>query len=193
MSLPVVLASTSPARKALLAQVGLTFEAVSPGVEERLDRNASPEGQARSLALQKAEAVAARRPDAIVIGADQVLATAEGAFGKPADAADARGQLARMAGRTHRLISAVAVLAPGLDPWVAHEETRLTVRALLPAEIDAYVATGEWEGCAGGYRVEGRGLALFERIEGDWTNVLGLPMPLLLGRLRELGVDLFAR
>ena len=75
--------------------------------------------------------------------------------------------------------------------WQGDEVTRLEVRRLESAEIEAYLATGEWRGCAGGYRVEGRGLALFERIDGDWTNVLGLPMPLLLGELRRRGVPLF--
>lgn len=186
----LVLASTSPARRALLAQVGLRFRAEAPGVDEQLEPAADPVDQARSLALQKARAVAARHPEAIVVGADQVLVLGGRALGKPADEAEARKQLEEMAGGTHALVSGVAVVGTG-GTWQGHETTRLAVRALAPHEIDAYLATGEWRGCAGGYRVEGRGLALFERIDGDWTNVLGLPMPLLLGELRRRGVPLF--
>jgi len=186
----LVLASTSPARRALLEQVGLAFRAEAPGVEERLDPAADPIAQARDLALRKAQAVAQRHPGALVVGADQVLVLGGRALGKPADEAEARAQLRSMGGATHALVTGVAVVGPG-GTFQGHEETRLTVRALAAAEIDAYLATGEWRGCAGGYRVEGRGLALFERIDGDWTNVLGLPMPLLLGELRRRGVPLF--
>jgi septum formation protein len=186
----LVLASTSPARRALLDQVGLACEVVAPGIAEPLERFADPVAQARAFAEAKARAVFERRPDAIVVGADQVLAFEGEAWGKPADEAQALEQLARLCGRTHALVTAVSVLSPG-DSWCGVAESRLTVRALSADERRAYVATGEWEGCAGGYRLEGRGLALFERIEGDHTNVLGLPMPLLLTRLRALGVPLF--
>ena len=186
-----VLASTSPARRALLDQVGLAYEAVPPGTAEPLERFSDPLLQAEAFALAKAQAVAALRPGAIVVGADQVLAFEGEAWGKPRDAAEAYAQLTRLCGRTHALITAVAVLSPGASAWLSHARSLLTVRALDEDERRAYVATGEWEGCAGGYRLEGRGLALFESIEGDHTNVLGLPMPLLLGRLRALGVPLF--
>jgi septum formation protein len=187
----LVLASTSPARRALLDQVGLSFEAVAPGTAEPLERFSDPLRQAEAFALAKAQAVAALRLGAIVVGADQVLAFEGEAWGKPRDAGEAYDQLTRLCGRTHALVTAVAVLAPGEPPWLSHARSLLTVRALDADERRAYVATGEWEGCAGGYRLEGRGLALFESIDGDHTNVLGLPMPLLLGRLRSLGVPLF--
>jgi septum formation protein len=187
----LVLASTSPARRALLAQVGLSFEAVSPEVPEPLVREADPVAQARAFALAKALAVAARRPGAIVIGADQVLAFEGEAWGKPGDAGEALRQLERLAGKAHALVTAIAVIGAGGEAWVEHETSTLTVRTLSAEERAAYVATGEWEGCAGGYRLEGRGLALLERIEGDHTNVLGLPMPRLLTRLRAMGVPLF--
>jgi septum formation protein len=187
----LVLASTSPARKALLDQVGLAYDAVAPRTAEPLERFADPASQARAFAESKARAVFDRHPEAIVVGADQVLAFEGEAWGKPVDARQAYEQLTRLSGRTHALLTAVCVLAPGEAPWCGLAESRLTVRALTEAERRAYVATGEWEGCAGGYRLEGRGLALFELIEGDHTNVLGLPMPLLLTRLRALGVPLF--
>lgn len=189
----LVLASTSPARRALLAQVGLAFEAEAPGVDEPLDRTGPAAAQVRGLALAKARAVAIRHPDAIVVGADQVLAFEAEVWGKPAHEAEALAQLSRLSGRTHSLVTGLAVIAPDREPIVEHEESRLTVRGLSPAELRAYVATGEWRGCAGGYRLEGRGLALFERLEGDHTNVLGLPMPRLLGHLRALGIPLFRK
>lgn len=193
MTIPeLILASSSPTRQRLLASVGLPFRVEVAGVEEVLDPTLPPAQQARHLAREKALAVHRHHPAAVVVGADQVMTFDGMSFGKPADEEEARRQLTRMAGRSHSLITGVATFGPGGESWIAHEETRLHVRSLTPAEINAYVATGEWRGCAGGYRVEGRGLALFSRIDGDWTNVLGLPMPLLLGRLRDLGVPLFS-
>ena len=188
----LVLASTSPARRALLDQTGLPYEAESPDVEERLDPSAPAAAQARALALAKARAVAARHPDAIVVGADQVLVADGLALGKPPDEAAALAQLRRLAGRTHALVTGLAIVAPGRPPIVEDEETRITFRALDDSELAAYVATGEWRGCAGSYRLEGRGILLVERVEGDHTNVLGLPLPRLLGHLRALGVKLLA-
>lgn len=190
MSAPasIVLASTSPTRRAMLARAGLSFESVAPGVDETLARHGSPVEQCRALARLKAEAVFARRPDAIVIGSDQVLAFAGEVWGKPRNAAVARHQLRRLSGRTHSLLTGLAILAPERPPVVEHVVTRLQMFSLDEDEIENYVRTGEWEGCAGGYRVEGRGIALFAAIEGDWTNVLGLPMHLLMRRLRALGV-----
>lgn len=186
----VILASTSPARRALLSSVGLAHEAEAPGVDEDVPPGTRPAETARILALRKAAAVAARHPDTIVVGADQVLELDGTPFGKPADEAEALAVLRRLSGRAHALVTGLAVLAPGAAPVVEDERTVLHVRTLTDDEARRYVATGEWRGCAGGYRVEGRGLALFERIEGDWTNVLGLPMPRLLGHLRRLGVPI---
>lgn len=185
----MVLASTSPARRELLDRAGIVFETEAPGVDEVLVRDAPGVQQARALALAKARAVAVRHPGRVVVGADQVLVCDGRTFGKPADEAAARAQLGMLAGRTHALVTAIAICAPGRESVVDHEETHLTFRALTEADVRAYVATGEWQGCAGGYRVEGRGIALFERLDGDWTNVLGLPMPRLLGHLRVLGID----
>jgi septum formation protein len=187
----IILASTSEARQALLRQVGLAFEAVSPDVPEPLERLRDPAAQARRFARDKAAAVAQRFPGRIVVGADQVLSLDGEAWGKPADAEAAFDQLSRLSGRRHTLVTAIAI-ADGAGGFVEDaEETELTVRSLSEAELRAYVATGEWHGCAGSYRLEGRGLALFEAISGDPTNVLGLPMPRLLTHLRALGVPLF--
>lgn len=188
---PLVLASTSPARQELLRRAGLAFEALSPNVVETLDPHAEPAHQAAELACQKARAIARTRPDAIVLGADQVLSIDGLVFGKPANASAAREQLERLNGRSHRLITGVCLIHPttGAESW--NVVTTMHVRALTPDELGRYVQTNEWEGCAGGYRVEARGGALFEAIEGDYTNVLGLPMPSVLGRLRALGHPIF--
>jgi nucleoside triphosphate pyrophosphatase len=183
----IVLASTSPARQALLAAAGIPFEAVAPGVEE--SANGDPVSVAEHLARAKAEAVAAKRREAIVVGSDQVLSFGGRAYGKPANRAAARGQLAMLSGARHELVTAVCVVSPrGTE--VAHDVARLEMRALTDGEIDRYLETGEWQGCAGGYRIEGRGILLFSRVEGDFTGIRGLPM-LLVGRmLRAAGATL---
>lgn len=183
----IVLASTSSIRRALLEQVGLPFLAEGSGVPEPLDPSKGAREQARELALSKARAVARRHPDAIVVGADQVLAFEGEIWGKADSAAQARRQLTRLSGKTHSLICGLAILAPGVEV-LDDDESRLTMHALSEREIDAYIATNEWQGCAGGYQIEHRGLALFSRVDGDYTNVLGLPMLKLLSHLRTLGV-----
>ena len=183
----LILASTSAARRALFDQVGLHYEAEAPHVDEHLDRTGPPVEQACGLALLKANAVAARHPDSIVVGADQVLSFEGEVWAKPTDATAATAQLARLAGKTHSLITGLALVVPGRGTLQEAVETRLRMRSLEARELDAYVRTGEWQGCVGGYRIEGRGLALFEEIDGDYTNILGLPMLRVLTHLRALG------
>jgi septum formation protein len=188
MTARIVLASTSPTRRALLSQVGLSFVAEGAGVPEPLERFADPTEQARALAVSKARAVAARHPNDVVIGADQVLAFEGEVWGKSETADEARRLLRRLSGATHSLICGLAIIAPGTF-IVDDDESRLTMHALRPDEIDGYIATNEWQGCAGGYQVEHRGLALFSKIEGDYTNILGLPMLKLLAHLRGFGIS----
>lgn len=188
---PLVLASTSPTRCELLSRAGFVFETLSPKVIETLEPTGDPAGQAMGLARRKAEAVAHERVDATVIGADQVLTIDGLVFGKPHDEPDARAQLARLNGRAHALITGVCLVSPDAPTETWTNTTVMHVRALTNDEMDRYIRTNEWKGCAGGYRVEERGIGLFERIEGDYTNVLGLPMPSLIGRLRALGHPIF--
>lgn len=185
----LVLASTSAARQALLRGLGLPFACEAPGVDESAATGLSPAQLAAVLAERKARAVAQRRPRALVIGSDQVVAAGGAALGKPADASAARAQLAALSGTRHALHTAVCVMGPG---FFALEVDTVTVTAfpLSPAELDAYVATGEWQGCAGGYRIEGRGQALFSHVDGDRTSVQGLPMLRVVRLLREAGVSL---
>jgi septum formation protein len=191
------LASTSPHRRRLLADAGLAVTCEGPGVDERAVAIADPVRLARALALQKARAVLARHPQAWVIGADQVADDLGPSgrvddfggppFGKPADPADHLARLRALVGRKHALVTGFCIVGPRSE-HVDHEITVMHVRAdLEDDELRAYVATGEGSGCAGGYAAEGRGIFLFDRIDGDWTNVIGLPVLRVIGVLRELG------
>lgn len=191
---PLVLASTSRARQALLRAAGLTYEVrASPFQEEDISLSGrEPKEAALLRAVGKAEAVLRPGADEIVLGADQVLDLAGEALGKPSDEEAARQMLQKLSGREHYLRTGVALLwrAQGREARYV-ESTRLKVRALHPEEIEAYLATREWEGCAGGYRVEGRGVCLFEEISGDYFNILGLPLLWVLSTLRVWGLPLF--
>ena len=183
----VVLASTSPWRRRMLADVGVDALGEAPGVDERAFVDDDPVSLARTLALAKARAVAARHPDAWTIGADQVVHQDGEVFGKPVDADDHRARLGSMRGRSHELVTGWAVVGPEGEA-VGHRVTRMVVRADLDdAELDAYVASGEGAGCAGGYAAEGRGAFLFAAVDGDWFNVVGLPVFDVLGELRRRG------
>ena len=186
---PLLLASTSPARQALLASLGLPFVAVAPGVDESLTEGVSAEEAVRTLAQRKARAVAEKYPLALVLGADQLGEVEGQLLGKPSGRAAARAQLRALSGRTHRLLTAVCLLGGGKEETVV-EEARLTFFPLSDTEVEAYLDTEEWEGCAGGYRVEGRGQALMKSIEGDRTCVQGLPMLVVVRLLRGRGVPL---
>lgn len=186
----LVLASTSSARKVLLEALGLPFRAEAPGVDEEVPAGMGPQQAVAVIAERKARAVWTRFPQALVIGSDQLVGLDGRALGKPADARAARAQLAAMAGRTHEIFTAVCVAGPGFL-CTEVDVARLTLWSLSAAELDGYVATGEWEGCAGSYRVEGRGQALFKEIQGDRTGIQGLPMTLLVRLLREAGVQFF--
>lgn len=186
---PIVLASTSSARRHILDQLGLDFVAIGSGVDEAAVTHPSPEGLALLLAQAKARAVAARTPGAWVIGCDQVAydPSTPGCWGKPRDADDHLARLLGERGRLHVLASGWCVVGPeGEQAGVAL--ARLWMRAdLEEAELRAYVTGGEGSACAGGYAVEGRGGALFERIEGDHSTILGLPIGPVIGALRAWG------
>ena len=186
---PLILASTSPARRALLGALGVPFQAVAPGVDESMPPGTPVEEVVRVLAQRKAEAVAARFPGALVLGADQLGEVDGRLLGKAASREEARAQLRALRGRTHRLLTAVCLTGAGTQE-TRMEEARLTLFPLADAEVEAYLATGEWEGCAGSYRVEGRGQALMARIEGDRTAIQGLPMQAVVHLLRGRGVRL---
>ncbi len=189
----LVLASTSPYRRQLLERLGLPFEVRSPGVDEAAHRDLAPDAQATRLAELKAQAVAA--PGALVIGSDQLVDLDGEVLGKPGSAEAAVAQLRRMAGRTHRLVTAVAVHDVDAGRTrTALDVHRLTMLPLPDALLERYVALDAPLDCAGAYRLEGRGLALFSRIEADPdtaddTAIIGLPLMKLIGLLRAFGVE----
>ena len=193
---PLILASGSATRATLLRAAGLRFEVATPGVDEAAIKEAAqaegipPADAALLLAEAKAARVSRRRPEALVIGADQLLVCEGAWFDKPADAEAAEAQLARLAGRRHELVTAVLCHRGGARVWQHVVAPRLTMRELRPDVIADYVAA-EGEAVTrsvGAYRVEGLGLRLFRRIEGEHTEILGLPMLPLLGFLRQHGV-----
>ncbi|KQT19918.1 septum formation inhibitor Maf [Methylobacterium sp. Leaf399] len=190
---PLLLASASPTRRLLLEGAGLTVEACAADVDERGLEAAGHDGPAALalvLAQAKARAVAQRFPGRLVVGADQVLSCDGALLHKPADLAQAREQIAMLSGRTHSLHAAVAIAEGGevVDGFV--EEARLTLRRLDAEQIARYVALAglaRVTASVGGYQLEGLGIHLFERIEGDHSTILGLPLLPLLKRLRERG------
>lgn len=181
---PLLLASTSPQRRAILGQLGIPFDAVPPRYEERDEEGLDPTELVRVHALGKAGSVAAGAGDRPVLAVDTMVVLDGRIHGKPPDAGSAEAMLEALSGRTHEVVSGLCLLTPA---WrdVAHEVTRVSFRALTPRDLGSYVASGEWEGRAGGYAIQGRGAALVERIEGDYLNVVGLPGALLVRLLAE--------
>ncbi|MEA2896608.1 MAG: nucleoside triphosphate pyrophosphatase [Bradyrhizobium sp.] len=188
---PLILASQSIARQALLAGAGIAFEAIPAEIDERAIELASglssPGEIAALLAREKAVCVSLRHPGQFVVGADQTLALGERLFSKPAGRARAAGQLSALAGRTHELHSAVAVARDGETLFADIAIARMTMRPLDDPAISAYLdAAGEAVTTSvGAYQLEGLGVHLFERIEGDHFTILGLPLLLLLKFLRS--------
>ncbi|MBA3312796.1 MAG: Maf family protein [Planctomycetota bacterium] len=192
MASELILASTSPYRRALLERLGVTFRSEAPGVDEDAVKHAEsdPVRLAERLASAKAEAIAERFPNAIVIASDQ-LATIDGeVLGKPGTARKAVEQLERLAGRTHELVTAVCVLR--LSDGVRHlhtDRTRLTMRSLSRDALERYVALDTPLDCAGAYKIESAGIAMFDRIETqDFTAITGLPLIAVVRMLGEFGV-----
>jgi nucleoside triphosphate pyrophosphatase len=180
----VVLASASPRRVALLRQVGLRFTVTDPGPDRAWPGSAEPRHGVRALALDKARRVAARRPGAVVIGADTVVVARGLRFGKPADENVAAGMLQRLQGRTHEVWSGIAVVRDD-EQRTAAECTRVQFARLSEDEIRAYVLSGEPLDKAGAYGIQGLGGAFIRSIEGDYFNVVGLPLHRLRLMLRE--------
>jgi septum formation protein len=173
----LVLASRSPQRRAILQQLGVSF--VERPVDVVEEDAGAPAAVAQENALRKALAAGASEGE-VVLGVDTLVATDLEIWGKPPNADAARETLRRLAGRTHVVISGVALLRPGGDVQSATATTEVTFRAVDEALLEWYVACGEWEGRAGGYAIQGRGAALVERIDGDYLNVVGLPVATLI-------------
>lgn len=179
----LILASRSPQRRAILHQLGLGYEARIPDVSER-ESGPVPE-IALDNARRKAAVVAAQAPDALVLGVDTVVALHGSVYGKPADAAQARATLEALSGQQHTVHSGVCVVSGGQER-TAVASTQVQFGDLSPALIEWYVVGEEWRERAGGYAIQGRGAALVTRIDGDYSNVVGLPVPTLLALAPEL-------
>jgi len=172
---PLLLASTSPQRRAILEQLQIPFEVVAPRYEELgSDPVEHAVGKARSVD-------GGHRP---VLGVDTTVVCAGRVLGKPADADDAEQMLELLSGETHEVVSGLCLRTPAWEE-VGKAMTRVTFRPLTPRDLAGYLASGEWDGRAGAYAIQGLGAGLVERIEGDYLNVVGLPAALLVGLLAE--------
>ena len=186
--MPLVLASRSPRRADLLSRAGYRFEVAPADVDERRRAGETPRALVRRLACEKAAAVAPRHPGSIVLGADTVVVVDGAVLGKPDGAAGAADMLRRLSGRAHEVLTGVALRA-------AHrrrggvQSTHVVFRAQSADEIAWYVASGEPADKAGGYAIQGRASRFVTRIEGSWTNVVGLPVELVDGLLDALGAE----
>jgi len=174
---PLLLASTSPQRRAILDQLRIPYEVVAPRYEEHDPPDADPVELVRAHAMGKARSV--HRAGSVTIGVDTTVHLGTRIYAKPTDADDAAAMLTELAGRTHAVLSGLCLIA-GERETVDHAATLVTFRPLADDAVAQYVASGEWEGRAGGYAIQGLGGRLVERIEGDYLNVVGLPGALLL-------------
>ena len=195
-TLRLILASASAARRAVLAAAGLRFESHAAAIDEAAVKTAaradglSATNTALLLADLKARRIAARDPDALVIGCDQLLVCGDAWFDKPADRAEARDHLIRLRGRPHTLITAVLCHRNGQRLWHHVAKPSLTMRPFTDTFLDAYLdaEADHLTSTVGAYRLEGPGIHLFDRVEGEHAAILGLPLLPLLGFLRQHGI-----
>jgi len=195
MTSTLILASSSPFRRTLMENAGLAFEAHTAQIDERaieapLEKNgASPDDVALVLARAKAREVSGRFPGALVIGSDQTMSLGDIVFHKPKDMADAANHLTMLSGQTHRLNSAIALCRDGELLWDHVAHASLTMRVLSGGFIDQHLQRvgNKALSSVGAYQLEGEGIQLFEKIDGDYFTIIGLPLLPLLAKLRELG------
>jgi septum formation protein len=195
MAIPIILASGSPYRRKLLESAGIEFAVVKPDLDERaveaplVGSGVTPKEVALILAEAKATAVSEARRDALVIGSDQTLSLGDELFHKPIDMEGARRHLLKLSGRTHHLNSAISLVRNGEIVWHHVSVARMTMRELDPGFIGRHLAAvGDIAlTSVGAYQIEGRGIQLFERIEGDYFTIVGLPLLPLLAALRDVG------
>jgi len=180
---PLLLASRSPQRRAILEQLAIPFEAVVPQYDEKLSA-ADPIAEVERHAQGKARSMAGIAGDRPVLGVDTEVVLDGRVYGKPGDEAEAEAMLEELSGQTHEVVSGLCLLTPAWEE-LHHAVTRVSFRALTPRELGLYVVSEEWRERAGGYAIQGLGAALVERIDGDYLNVVGLPTALLVHLLAE--------
>ncbi|MYB66321.1 septum formation inhibitor Maf [Candidatus Poribacteria bacterium] len=183
----LILASASPRRSALLSQIGLTFEIFPSEIEEPLpNKDLSPEKVTQKLAKLKARAVAERYTEGIIIGADTLVLFKKELLGKPKNREDAKSMLSRLSGKTHRVITGVALIDVKKKTETTWSEvTKVCFRELCADEIDNYIESGEAKDKAGAYGIQGRGAAFVKRIDGCYFNVVGLPLASFVEKLAD--------
>ncbi|MDE0315798.1 MAG: Maf family protein [Candidatus Poribacteria bacterium] len=182
----LILASASPRRADLLSQIGLMFEIYPSNIQEITQNNTSAEFVTQELALQKARSVAERHTEGFIIGADTLVSLKDELLGKPKNMTHAQEMLTRLSGTCHEVVTGVALIDAKLNKEITWAETtQVYFRKLCPAEIDAYIETGEATDKAGAYGIQGRGAAFVKRIEGCYFNVVGLPLASLVEQLAE--------
>lgn len=182
----LVLASASPRRKELLGRIVPSFDCIPAFVDEEIDPDLKPREAVQELALRKAQAVSEKEQPAFVIGADTIVVFEEDIFGKPKDRDEAYRMLKRLSGNTHSVYTGVAVVY-GNKQEVFFEETKVTFWDLADGDIDHYISTGEPFDKAGAYGIQGFGATLVKGIEGDFFNVVGLPIARLYRTLKKMG------
>ncbi len=183
----LVLASASLRRQELLRAAGIEFQVHPADIPEDQNPGERPREYARRLSREKAEKVATRFPGEFVLGADTIVMVGDEVLGKPENADDAERILRVLSGRRHLVTTAVTLIAPGKEPETRSLTTQVYFRPLAEDEIRAYVATGEPMDKAGAYAIQGGAALWVTRLEGDYSNVVGLPMPLVTEMLREAG------
>ena len=183
-----VLASSSPRRRQLLQEAGYRFQVIEPLIAEPDEAfsGLSPAQQAESLAYFKARAVWDLYPGKSVLGADTIVALGPKVLGKPDDADDARTMLQNLSGTRHCVITGVALLTPDCQRIIASDVTFVTMRAITPHEIEQYIASGEWMGKAGAYAIQETADRFVAKVEGSFSNIVGLPMELLARMLERI-------
>jgi septum formation protein len=186
-NLRVILASQSPRRRELLNLVGIAHEVRPADIDETYFPGEQPRAHAERLAREKAAVIAQREPDAVVIGSDTIVVVDGDVLGKPADEAEAARMLRRLSGRSHVVMTAVAVVWRG-ETRSAVVEVGVDFHPLTDGEIDAYIATHEPMDKAGAYGIQGFGAAIVARVDGDYFAVMGLPVQRLVRMLREAGL-----
>ncbi len=187
--IPLILASASPRRVELLAQIGVTPDQILPAhVDEVALNDERPIDMARRLADAKAQEIQKAHPTACIIGADTVVAVGRRILGKAEDEAQARAYLALLSGRSHRVIGGIAILAPGGVSVIKAITTKVQFKRLSAQEIDGYIASDEWHDKAGAYAIQGRAGAFVKSINGSYSNVVGLAVHEVANTLKGIGV-----
>jgi septum formation protein len=188
----IILASASPRRKELLEKIRLKFEVDASGCDEEINSGLDPQEIVQQLSIIKAKSVAARHKNAIVIAADTIGVIGDRILGKPHTKNEARKMLRAISGKSHSVITGFSIIDTTTDKIVTGTvDTRVYIKKLSGEEIDAYVATGEPLDKAGAYAIQGMGAVIVEKIEGDYYNVIGLPLHALAEALKEFGINVW--